>query len=112
MVIYHRLMPIHDLEDVRFLIEEDAWVLATTRCRRKVEALGLTRAQVRAMLLSLTPQDHRKEYGPADTDFGQIEADDYILTFEGDCYYIKLGIHGNDEGDSCLVASFHLDGAP
>lgn len=74
--------------------------------------MGLTRAAVKDMILAITTADHRKEYGPAETDLGTIQADDYLLWYDGDCYYIKLGIHTTEEGDCCLVASFHLDGAP
>lgn len=106
------VMPLHDLDAIRALVEEDAWELATRRCRLKVQALGLTRVDVRSMLLALRPTDHRQEWGEAQTDFGALMADDYLLEYDGCCFYIKLGIHTTHEGDACLVASLHLDSAP
>lgn len=116
-------MTISNLEDIRYLIEEEAWVLATQKCRAEVQKLGLSSADVKQMLLALTQNDHRKDFGPAESDFGTIQADDYKLWFDeqaktrclpdqGCCFYIKLGIHTNNDGQCCAVVSFHLDSRP
>ena len=71
------------------------------------------------MLLSLTAADHQKEFGPAETDYGEIHADAYLLHYDEDeqrrCragtglgYYVKFGIAKNHAGKLCAVASFHL----
>lgn len=36
------------------------------------------------MLLALTTDDHRKEFGPAETEFGEIQADAYLLHYDDD----------------------------
>lgn len=116
-------MALHDLEDIKSLVREDAWALATRTCSQNASSLGLLRADVAKMLLALMPQDHRKEYGPAASDYGEIQTDDYKLWYDdeqevrcrsglGNCFYIKLGVHSNDEGECCLVVSFHLDSRP
>jgi hypothetical protein len=112
MVVYHPPMPLHDLDSIHSLVRAEAWDLATRRCRLKVQELGLTRIDVREMLLTLRPGNHRKEWGEAQTDFGVVMVDDYTLDHDGCCFYIKLGIHTIDEGDACLIASFHLESAP
>lgn len=116
-------MALNDLDDVQFLVREGAWELATRRCKRDALCLGLSTADVANMLLALTPKDHRKDYGAAESEFGEVQADAYSLWYDetqgircapggGSCYYIKLGVHSSDEGECCLVVSFHLDGRP
>jgi len=116
-------MAIHSLQAAQTLIQNDSWQYATHQCRKDVQRLGLTRDVVAAMILSLTENDHRKEFGLCDTELGEIAADDYLLWFDdaqmtrtrrnmGDCFYIKFGIHVDDNGTSCLIVSFHLDGRP
>lgn len=116
-------MPIHDLDAVRYLIQEDAWELATRTCKRDVQNLGLTREGVKAILLAVSPQDHRSTFGKAGSDFGDVFVDDYRLWFDeetqtrcpprgGTFFYLKFGIHSTDEGDVCLVVSLHLDSRP
>lgn len=116
-------MPIHDLEAVRYLIEEDAWELATRTCKRDVQNLGLTREGVKAILLAVSPNDHRSAVGKARSDFGEVLVDDYLLWFDeeaqarcaprgGTFFYLKFGIHSTDEGDMCVVVSIHLDNRP
>ena len=114
---------LHDLEDIRLLVAADAWELATRTSRGNARCLGLIRGDVAKMLAALMTQDHRKVFGPVDSDYGTIDADDYKLWYDEEqtgrghpnqalCYYIKLGIHTTTEGDCCLVVSFHLDSRP
>jgi Motility quorum-sensing regulator, toxin of MqsA len=114
----------YDLNDIRYLVKEDAWDYATNGCRRDVESLGLTRAQVASLLLALDKEkDFRKEFGTASTDFGDVLADDYVIWFDedslarcrpylGTCFYVKVAIHSEKDGDACLVISLHLDSRP
>lgn len=124
-MVKHHGQPIHHLGDLLQLIEEDAWQLATRKSRGHVQALGLDRAQVATMLLSLREADFRRPWHEGvTTEFGHIPADDYKLFFDDEkqmrctpgvasaCYYIKLAIYSDEEGDCCLIASFHLDGRP
>lgn len=121
----HEDMPnaTHRLQDIRDLIEADAWVLATQVCRRDVERLSLLQPDQRAMLLSLTEADHRGAWGTAASDYGPVDVDDYLLWYDeeagvrcarnrGNCFYIKLGIHTDAQGSCVAVVSFHLDSRP
>ena len=123
MVYHHNQQPLHDLDEVQYLVREDAWTYATPRCRKTVQSLGLTRRLVATALLALTKEDHRSSYGPADSEFGQLLVDDYVLWFDedeqrrcerrsGTCFYIKFGVHSSDEGLLCAVVSFHVDSRP
>jgi hypothetical protein len=85
--------------------------------------LGWTRGEVEALLLALQPEDFRKEFGQATTDFGDVFADDYRIWFDdgsftrcqplaGMRFYVKVGITKLRDADTCLVISLHLDGRP
>ena len=112
-------MAIHSLKTVQSLVRAGKFVLATQRCRANVQSLGLIRsAQVR-MLLAVTIADHQKEFGPSDSEFGEIQADAYLLYYDDDnqcrckprdgvAYYLKFGIVTGGDGELCAVASFHL----
>ena len=124
MMVKHHGPPIHHLGDLLDLIKEDAWTLATQRCRDDVQSLALDRAQVATMLLSLQETDFRRPWSErVTTDYGRFIADDYKLWFDentktrcafgkGLCFYIKLAVYSDKEGDFCLVVSFHLDSRP
>ena len=112
-------MAIHSLAVVQALVREGKFALATARCRANVQSLGLTRSVQIRMLLAITQSDHRKEFGPADTDFGEILADAYSLHYDDDrqcrcragdglAYYVKFGLAKSHDGELCAVASFHL----
>ena len=116
------MSPLHDLLDVKRLIEADAWDYATRRCQQDVASLDLRRDQVRELLMLLEPGNFRKVFGPCQTDFGTRNADDYVLWCnlttlqrcrreQGDRLYIKLCVDTHPEdGDACLLISFHLSG--
>ena len=116
------MSPLHDLLDVKRLIEADAWDYATRKCQQDVASLNLLREQVREVLLLLEPANFRKVFGPCLTDFGTCNADDYVLWCnlttlqrcrreQGDRLYIKLCVDTHPEdGDACLLISFHLSG--
>jgi hypothetical protein len=113
MVGHFGRAPRWSLQDLRALIQEDAWELGTRTCRRDVTNLDWDRQTTAECLLSITEADFRGTWpGTAATDFGDIEADVYKVHFDEAFLYVKLGIHTNDEGDACLVASLHLDGRP
>lgn len=123
-------MPKNSLEDIKYLVEQDAWVYATRSCAKEVLELGLTQEQAKNIILALRPQplreggDFVKEWkGKATTDFGDIDADVYYIWFNeeeqrrcrpymGQRFYVKLGIHTDVDGDVCLVVSLHLENRP
>ncbi len=120
MVKNHGMAPIYALNDLRYLIQEDAWEYGSRTCKRDVDGLGLLRHQVKRMLLSLTTADHHKGIEDQGSDFGSINVDAYRLYYDEDremrcapgdglMFYVKLGVHSDDQGDLCVVASFHLD---
>jgi len=122
MVGNHEI-PVHSLDEIRYLLSEDAWYLATRKCRDNVVSLGLLGTDVKDMLLALTQADFRSEFGKCDSDFGEVEADDYLLWFDedrkircrpyaGQGFYIKLAIHTTAEGACCLIISLHAEGRP
>lgn len=100
-------MAIHPLEDIHALVTADAWHLGTRTCRDKVRDIGMTRQDVAACLLSLTAADFQREFGDATTDFGVVQADAYSVEFDGLWLYVKFGVHSNENGDQCVIASFH-----
>jgi hypothetical protein len=110
-------MPIHSLKNVQRLIRAEAWAIGTPKCRAEIAEQGLSQAEAVAMILLLTRSDHTGERPGMDSDFGPINADQYILCVDEDgnrCqrgdgtpHYMKFGIDTNDEGDACVVVSFH-----
>lgn len=100
------------------LVAADAWEPATSRCREHIRDLGLSRHDVAQVILQLNPGEFRKHFGPCATEFGDFNADDYLIwvddvTFQrcaphrGIRLYIKFAIRSTPVGDDCLVVSFH-----
>jgi hypothetical protein len=110
-------MPLYSLKAVQRLIRADAWAIGTEKCRNDIASLDMTQAQAVAMVLLLTRGDHTGERPGMKTDFGLVDADQYILCVDekgarckkgdGQPFYIKIGIDSDDDGDACVVVSFH-----
>jgi hypothetical protein len=111
-------MPLNSLEELQDLVRQDAWHLATRRCRDSVRRLNLHPQEVQQLLLLIQTRDFRKEYGLTECDLGEVIADDYLLWYDdvqgtrcapnkGLLLYIKLGVHTNSDGSCCAVISLH-----
>lgn len=110
-------MPNHSLKNIKRLIGVDAWAVGTNSCRTDIAELGITQKQAVAMVLLLTRSDFDAMRPGMTTDFGNIDADQYLLFVDesgkrckkgaGTPYYIKLGVKVVPNGDFCVVVSFH-----
>jgi hypothetical protein len=119
MVDHHlNSMSTYSLSELLELVEQDAWEMVTERCRRDVLEMGLSRAQVKQILMQLKSSDFRKAQPQMYTDWGDVDADDFKMWCDlDDCVrcergegvelYIKMGEHTDDDGSACALISFH-----
>lgn len=122
MVNNHGKAPIYDLDLIRQLILDEWWDPATPRCTQDINSLGLSRSQVREILLAVTAADYKKSHPAAGSKFGDIPVDSYVICFDEGrrvrcrefdatvVLYVKFGVVTNDQGDLCAVVSFHPEG--
>ena len=114
-------MPTYSLADVHYLVREGAYAFVTPKSRADVRSLGLTQADAAQLLLLLDEaRDFRKVF-PINCrhELGESMCDDYLLWVDfstmqrcspdmGEKLYIKLAIDSHpDDGEACLVISFH-----
>lgn len=107
MVEKEHLMAFHSLEEIQELVRADAWNFGTRRSREKAREYGFTRQQVADCLLTLTTAHFRKEFGNVDTDYGTLQADDYVIEYDDLWLHIKFAIFKDEAHGMCVIASFH-----
>jgi len=100
-------MPIiNSLKAVQDLVSQGAWDFGSRKCRSNAREMGYTRDDVAKALLCLEVRHFKKQWPNAETDYGVISADAYVMEYDDMWLYIKLGIRvTNDE--MCVIASFH-----
>jgi hypothetical protein len=107
-------MALCSLDHLKALVSSGDWTYASEHCKRKVRAYDLTDDDVETIILSLNPErcdrggNFRSEYGPAQTgDFGVLQADDYLIWYQGLLLYLKLAIFTDADDDLCVVVRLH-----
>jgi hypothetical protein len=112
-------MPKYALADLQFLVQEDAYTLATEKCKRNVRGLGLTDEQAAGLVLQFQPHHFDRVYPYlCKNDFGKHHADEYLVWVDlatlsvtqpgqGVKLYVKLAVDANADGEACLLISFH-----
>lgn len=115
------LCPLDQLKD---LVREGAWAYASEHCKRKVREYGIEDEDVIRMVIALSPAptsqggNFRKEWPDAQTDFGILSADDYLIRYDeqehrlcgpqqGLLFYVKLALLSDDQGSLCVVVRVH-----
>ena len=85
----------------------NAWDFGTRNSFEKARSYGMTRDDVAGCLLALTARNFQKEFGEAETSYGTLMMDAYVIEYDDLWLYLKFGVHVNDDGQLCVIASFH-----
>lgn len=117
-------MALCPLDLLKNLVREGTWAYASEHCKRKVREYGVEDEDVIRMVIALRPEptsqggNFRKEWPDAQTDFGILPADDYLIRYDeqehrlcgpqqGLLFYVKLALLSDDQGSLCVIVRVH-----
>ena len=116
--------PIWDLRVIQARVKADAFTLANSRARTKVQSLGWKTSTIKSFLLSLRPSHFSKSYLRQSAYDGRksLDVDGYKMHFDEDgrcegnsrhiCCWAKLALETTPQGENVAIVSIHLDGSP